>query len=302
MRGVAKFAMRGPAAASFSATAYALLALFFAPFMIVSGAILNLVTLRHGIARGFQLCLFVTLAAGAAYYGLTQRGAALLLFVFLWTPALLAAALLRRTANQGLALTVCALSAAIYALAVRTLVPDLTNSWIARLQALGESVRGQGGTFFDDKELAIVAAVMHEATIVLVCLYWAITVLTARWWQASLYNPGGFGTEFREFVVPRWISPVAAAVAIFGLIQTMDRSNNQIASDLIIILVVLFAFQGLAVIHHRVKKLELSRWWPIGMYVLLTLIPHRVGLILAFIGIADTLADFRQLRGARRSS
>jgi hypothetical protein len=69
---------------------------------------------------------------------------------------------------------------------------------------------------------------------------------------------------------------------------------------LLVVLVVLFAFQGLALLHHRVHKLGLAKGWLVGFYVLLILAPHRVGLILAFMGIADTMADVRRIRGANK--
>jgi Predicted membrane protein (DUF2232) len=299
MRAIAKFAMRSPTAASLNAAAYAIFALFFAPFMVVSGAIIGLSTLRFGARGGTRVFVVAILLGGLGYYLLLRQPAAGLLLCLTWLPTLLVGQVLRVSESQGLAMTACAVIAAIYAALVRVLVPDVTAHWQARLQALGETVRGQGGTFFGTNDIAVLAAVMHEATIVVVCLYWMTTILLARWWQAELYNPGGFGVEFRQLLIPRVVSPIAALIAVFALVQLSSNGIRGLPSDLLIVLVVLFSFQGLALLHHRVHKLGLAKWWLVGFYGLLILMPHRVGLILAFIGIADTLVDIRRVRSVK---
>ncbi len=296
MRAIAKFALRSPTSASISAAAYAIFALFFAPFMVVSGAIIGLTTLRFGVTKGSRVFGMAILFAGTAYYLLLHQPQAVVLLLVTWVPTLIAAQLLRATENQGLAIVVCAGFAAIYTTAVRLTVPDVDAHWLARLQALGDAVRDQGGAFFDLDEMTAVAGVMHEATIVVACLYWMSAVLLARWWQAEIFNPGGFGTEFRQLVIPRAVSPIAAIVAVLALMQILSGAVRGLSSDLLVALVVLFAFQGLALLHHRVHKIGMARGWLIGFYVLLILMPHRVGLIIAFIGIADTLIDVRGLR------
>ncbi len=296
MLAIAKFAMRSPMAASINAAAYAVFALFFAPFMIVSGAIIGLATLRFGAAEGVRVSGVAILVAAVAYYVLLQQAAAGVLLCLTWVPALIVGWALRRSESQGLAMTICALFAALYAASVRALVPDVVAYWTLRLEALGETVRAQGGTFFDPEEIALAAGVMHEATVVVMCLYWMVTIVLARWWQAELYNPGGFGGEFRGLVLPRVVSPIAALVAVLALLQLSAGGVHGLPSDLLVVLVVLFASQGLAVIHHRVHKLGLAKWWLLGFYVLLIVMPHRIGLMLAFIGIVDTLADLRRLR------
>jgi len=296
MRAIAKFAMRSPMAASFSAAVYAVFALFFAPFMVVSGAIIGLATLRSGWLQGLRVSVLAALVGSIAYYALLKQPDAAWLVSLSWLPILIVAQVLRSTEQQGVTLTGCAGFTALYALSVRLLVPDVKAQWLARLQELGATVTKQGGTFFGDDEVAVIAGVMHEATIVVTCLYWITAILLARWWQSGLYNPGGFGAEFRRLVIPRYVSPIAAVIAVFALMQMSSGKFGGVPSDLLIVLVVLFAFQGLALIHDRMHQFKLARGWLVGLYLLLAIMPHRVGLILAFAGIADTFLDVRQLR------
>lgn len=299
MRAIAKFAMRSPTAASVNAAAYAVFALVFAPLMVLSGAIVGLATLRGGFARGLQVAVSAALIAGIIYYARLREPMAGLLVGATWLPVLFAALTLRKTENQGLALSVCGGFAALFAVVTRILIPDMQAHWLARLMEIGESVKSQGGAFFKDDDVAVIASVMHEATLVMTGLFWITAVLLARWWQSALYNPGGFGSEFRSLVIPRVISPLAAVVAAMALLQVFAGNPGGLASDLLIVLVVLFAFQGLALLHHRVNKLNLARGWMAGLYVLLFLMPHRIGLILAIAGIADTILDVRGLRVRR---
>jgi len=300
MRAIASLAMRSPTAASINAAAYAVFALFFAPFMIVSGAIVGLATLRGGFGKGMTVAVAAAVVAGLAYYVLLKQPAAAFFVGMTWLPTMFVAQSLRSTENQGIALSLCAVFGALYAVTARMLIPDVEAHWMAQLLDLAETVKNQGGTFFGAEEMTVIAGIMHEATIVVTCLYWMTALLLARWWQAELYNPGGFGSEFRTMVIPRVVSPIAAVVAALALLQMFSGNPSGLPSDLLVVLVVLFAFQGLALLHHRVNKLSLARGWLIGLYVLLVLMPHRVGLLLAFAGIADTILDVRQLRRRQR--
>ncbi len=299
MRAIAKMAMRSPAAASINAAAYAVFALFFAPFMVVSGAILALSTLRFGATAGLRTFAVAMLIGGSGYYILLHRPQLVFLLCMAWLPVLVAGQVLRISQSQGLAMTVCAVFAAIYAMTMRAIVADLPAHWLARLQSIRDTMATQGGTIFELIDISDTAARMHEAIVVAVCLYGMTTILLARWWQAELYNPGGFGVEFRQLLIPRAVSPIAAVVAVFALVQLRTSGVHGLPGDLLVVLVVLFAFQGLALLHHRVHKLGLAKWWLIGFYILLIRLPQFVGLILAFVGIADTLVDSRRARGAK---
>ena len=72
-----------------------------------------------------------------------------------------------------------------------------------------------------------------------------------------------------------------------------------IVGDFLLALMVLFAVQGAAAIHYRVAQLKLSTAWLAGLYAFLVLVPQFVGLIFSFIGIVDSVVDFRGLRAKR---
>lgn len=245
---------------------------------------------------GLRVVAIAGSVAGLAYFGLLKQPGAVMLLATAWLPLLVVAQVLRTSASQGQALAICGVSAALYCVVVRATVPNIAEFWTTRLEVLGKTVRDQGGTFFAADEIAQIASVMHESIIVVVALFWICATLVARWWQSELFNVGGFGQEFRELVIPRTCSLIAAIVAVLALMQVYAGSGHGLASDLLVVVVVLFAFQGLALIHHRAQKIGLAKLWLVGFYVLLIMMLHRIGVLLALIGIVDTIIDPRRLR------
>jgi uncharacterized protein YybS (DUF2232 family) len=110
-----------------------------------------------------------------------------------------------------------------------------------------------------------------------------------------LYNPGGFHGEFHALRLPRAVSPVAALVALAAMLQMAQGTYAGLANDGVLLLVLMFAFQGLAVTHARAHALGWRAAWLGVLYVLLALATLLTGAVLAIVGIADTLADFRKL-------
>ena len=112
----------------------------------------------------------------------------------------------------------------------------------------------------------------------------AVTVILARWLQALLYNPGGFGIEFRALLLPRWLV-VATVAALAGAILMENRLAGWL-KDLVFIGMTLFLLQGLALCHLQVKARGWAVHWLWLLYALLILLPQFV-LFVASMGFAD---------------
>ena len=296
MRGLALAAMRGPLAASLIVAACALLALVFTPALFVSGGLLSLVTLRQGALEGLRVAVIAgAMTAGAMLFVNGRLGAAALAIFAVWLPVWGASQTLRRTSSEGAAFTNIGFCVAGYAALMRFANPDVDAFWRARLAQFGAVIKAQGGQFLNDHDLETVGGLMHEASVAVLLISLVCMVVLGRWWQAGLYHPGGFRSEFQVLRMPRWVSPLGAAVAVAGLVAAAQGHGDSLASDLLIVLALLFAFQGLAVIHHRREARALSRHWLIGLYVMLGFVPHIVITVLAVTGIADMAANFRGL-------
>jgi hypothetical protein len=119
-----------------------------------------------------------------------------------------------------------------------------------------------------------------------------LTVLLARWWQALLYNPGGFIKEFCALRLPRNLSFLAillAAVVLTGIID----SKGHVLTDLFIIMVMLYLFQGLAAMHAMAAGRGRSQLWVLPIYIGLFILPPHVIVGLAMVGITDSLINLR---------
>lgn len=300
MRFLARFAMRGPFHAAAAAAMCMLGALAFGLLVVPAGAVVALATLRHGSRSGLQTFALATVMclAGRALLG-GDALAMVVLCLVTWLPAWLMAVRLGRSERQALPLMMVAVLVGAYAIAIRLAVGDVGAFWSVRLEDLLTALAAEGGPRLGSEQLRQVAAQMHVWTLVALFALLAGTILLARWWQADLYNPGGFGAEFRALVLPRALLPATLAAGAGLVAARLAGGEALIVGDVGVILMVLFAFQGLAVIHHRARAVALARGWLAGLYVMLLLTPQIVGPILATTGLADGFADFRRLAGRR---
>ncbi|MCB1749426.1 MAG: DUF2232 domain-containing protein [Gammaproteobacteria bacterium] len=300
MRFLARFAMRGPFQAAAVAAATLLGALSFGVLIVFSGATVGLTALRQGSREGLKIMALATSLVVAVRIGLGLPAVpVMVLGLIVWLPAWLMALNLARTRHQALPLMMIAALVTAYAVVMRVGVGDVDAFWATRLQALFDALAAEGGPRLGAEQVAIIARQVHHWTLVAMFSLYAATILLARWWQAVLYNPGGFGAEFRELRLPRLLLPVAALSGAGMLARLSGVEALGIAGDCFVIVVVLFAFQGLAVIHHRARVVTLARGWLVGLYVLLALTPQIVGPVLATAGVADCVSDFRRLSARR---
>jgi VIT1/CCC1 family predicted Fe2+/Mn2+ transporter len=118
-----------------------------------------------------------------------------------------------------------------------------------------------------------------------------LSLYLARWWQALLYNPGGFGAEFRALRVHWTVGVLGLLVAAIWLIPGVELPAA--ASCLGAVVLSVFLLQGLAVAHGVFSGKQHPRRWLIGTYVLLLLFMPQTAMVLVTIGLLDVWIDFR---------
>ena len=298
--------MRGPLVAAAVAAAFLMSSLVIGVplvtglLLIISGATIALVTLRQGARVGLRVIGMAALAAAVARFAATGQG----LPVFavcgvVWLPVWLMAVALRRSQQQAQALLIAAVHCVAYALTIRAVIGDVEAFWLARLWPLLTLLAERGAYQFDERQVELIASALHVWSLVVLMCALASMLMLGRSWQAGLYNPGGFGPEFRELRLPRVLNSLAVLVAVLFVADQSGVLELPLGGDAFVILVVLFAFQGLAVIHYRTRALSMSTGWLTGMYVLLVLMPHIVGPALATTGLADNISNLRKNVGLR---
>lgn len=306
MQALASFVMRGMPQAVMLALLLAALSLLIPPTSILSSAVVALVTLRKGAAPGG---LLVGLAAVAsAVLALLAMGGIHLAVGFLllmWLPAWLLALLLRSSRSLSMAV-IGALVLSVVMLAGQFLQSvDPIAEWEAVLgpfvQSLVDAQLVDGGQ--QARLVSLMAGWMPGIVAAGFLLQLLAALFLARWWQALLYNPGGFRSEFHQLRLPRLLAVAFLLLLLFMLIQ--GGSGVTLLEYLLILLVSAWFIHGLALVHGVVGKLGSSSGWLIALYLLLLFaLPHTV-IALATAGVADAWIDFRarlRPRGPGRAS
>ena len=89
-----------------------------------------------------------------------------------------------------------------------------------------------------------------------------LCLLLARYWQAALYNPGGFGAEFKALVLPGrgQFGAGCGGPRCFGAWAQQYRTWAMIC-------LLPLTFAGLALIHARAEALGQGKGWLTWFYI-----------------------------------
>lgn len=283
MRGLAQFVMGG----RYRALLVAMASSGSLLFGWIGAAVVGLVTLRRGYAEGFQLLLWALLPALLA----TQlTGDSSQLALLLGTGAL--AMLLRATVSLSLAALGSAAVALLTGLGLllfgESLLAELARLFEEFFNAVAEQARQSGSdrVRLQPPTQLQLAGMMGTANGALSFLCLAL----ARYWQAALYNPGGFGAEFRQLRFP---PALVGAIALAALgIAALGLSYRSWAAALLLPLTV----AGFALLHARARQRGQSRFWLGGLYVAWVVFDAVKLALLALVAV-DALVDFRRRWG-----
>ena len=296
MQALARYIMRGRVQAIGSVVSLALLSIVFPPFIILTTAGVALVTLVHGYREGL-INVLVSAAIFAVITGvaLYQPELAIEVTYKYWLPVWFFASIILTRTSMSLAIAVagtlsCLLVLGFYLLAdpAAYWYEVINKDFIPVLKTLGFDI--QDGPKADQYWLFL-SKIMTGSTLASFLALQTVSLLLARWWQALLYNPGGFAQEFRQLRFGKLAANVALVIIVFAL-----ATANELAFNLFFIAIVLMMFQGLAVVHSLVAKCKLSPSLLTGVYILMlfTMLQGAIGLLLiALIGLLDNWLNLR---------
>ena len=278
MRALAEIIMRGRAQAC-------AVALFGWLLPLVSPATIGLVSLRKDSSEG----LIVTLWAVLPWLALYMASDVSPLMVLVPLAALIVIAVvanvLRNTASwqwtlvaTGLASALAALSFGIFASADVDLVVVKVAEFFAQITAQAE--------ISDELNFS------PDRTFVLGMLAWLIGstavfgLIVSRWWQALLFNPGGFQEEFHGFKLDQPVALILIAFVIAGVGLPLEyRPWVELMSLPLLI-------AGVALVHSSVKLMGLGTHWLGLMYFGLFFI-GPTGTVLVGLGLVDSILNLR---------
>lgn len=300
MRALAEFIMRGRLQAC-------LVALVGNLVPIVSAAAVGLVTLRCQLRDGIVVCAWALLPVLVAMLWADINPVLVTSSIASVIVVLVVAQILKQTASWPRTLvSVVGLCVFAYVL-VGVLVPAplaaLVEDLRATLVQLGQDGGMEQGVSFFHLLIAATAmglGVEHiEATFVTGFLAWLtainaiICLLVARWWQALLYNPGGFQQEFHRLRLDRVIA--------LGLVLAIVACNLAPAgyATWASLLELPLLLAGLGVVHYTAHFWNLGTAWLVAMYLGLLLF-GPLSLVLIGIGFLDSVYDLRARLKARK--
>jgi len=292
VQALASFTIRGRSQAALVIAVCALLSLIVPLVGLLSSAALALVTLRQGATEGLIVGAFAGLASGLLAFAALGSPLPVIGFVLaLWLPVWVLCVVLRQTRSLNLTIQLAAVFGFLIVAAIRLQAADPAVYWEELLEPLRESLVA-GGVVDDALSQDLVTRVSRWMTGAFAATFYFQLVLAlfiGRWWQALLFNPGGFGAEFRRFRVRPAVGYLALAVLPLALI--MDQASW--AMDLLLLLTPLFFFQGLAIGHGLADALRANRGWLVGLYALLLLFIPHAEILVAAVGWVDVWADLR---------
>ncbi|MBD8683229.1 hypothetical protein [Pseudomonas sp. CFBP 13719] len=281
MRALADFIMRGRMQATLVVVGCAALPLLF----WLSAAAACLVYLRRGMSDAIGVLIWALLPALAWWYFGEPRTLMVLL------GALGLAALLR----AGWAWNRVLLASIALGLVYGVLLGVVFREPIEALaQALNERLPQMLGGLYQQMSVeeranlgSLIAPVLNGLIAALLQVVSVAALMLGRYWQAALYNPGGFGSEFRAIRIP-----LLPAVLLLACMLIGPNFGPQMAM-LTPLCSVPLVFAGLALMHGLVKAGKLGRFWLVGMYVTLVLFMQLIYPLLVVLAIVDSLIDFR---------
>jgi hypothetical protein len=300
--------MRGRLQAILAAAGLAVLSLLLLPLSwpvsFLSGAAVGLVVLVQGPKEGILTTLGATAILAVlvtVFFRLPTMAGVYALMV--WVPAWLLAITLLYGRSLAMAMNVGALLGICVVLGVYALIPNPAGLWYEHFTQQVVPLMERAGMAMDkagdfDARLREASKVMTGTTVAFSVMAMWLALLIARNWQAVLYNPEGFRQEFRELRLGKPPAIIATLIAVLAVFS--GGAVNELAMNALMVVLMLFMFQGLAVGHNLINQYQQGKAWIVGMYVVLVFTsPH--GLVaFAMIGWLDNGFDFRK-RFAKKS-
>ena len=287
MKALAEFILRG----RLQALIVALVGSFFP---LISSAAIALVSLSKGAKEGILLFLWISLAlvliqqAGSENPLLTAVSIASLGIM------VVAATVHKVLASWQWTLLAIVVAAVIISLAFGILMGSSVTSLVAAAQDMLANVKNQE----QDTQLSIelTESMLLGLVATILAIGSMMSLMLARWWQAGIYNPGGFQKEFHSFTIEVKVAVLLVAIVLTGQILP---NSSQIWAELAALPLLV---AGIALVHFTVKLFGQGKQWLAFVYVGMIMVGKPVILVLVVLALTDSLIDLRsRLEGYKNS-
>ncbi|MCK2149169.1 MULTISPECIES: hypothetical protein [Marinobacter] len=279
MRALAQFVMRGPLQASAVAAVTTAVPLLF----WIGAAVVGLVILRLGISKGLNVGLWALLPAlGWSWFGQDPTALAVLLQVMLM------ASVLRTTLSWERALLGGSFLAIVTGLMLPVIYPGLLDDLVQAGVSFYEQYNADvARTLGGDLEQVIRDTMNASMAGTYLATGIGMTML-ARSWQAGLYNPGGFRSEFHALKLSPAVAVVCAVIMVIGPVLGLNSMLLVWVAGTPLFLA------SLALIHGIVGRKKLSGQWLVLFYIALVLLGPSLMILLVVLAFVDSWLDIRK--------
>ena len=250
----------------------------------ISAAAVALVTLRQGVASGGWLVFWALLPAVVVSWLSGDPGSVLLLLgVFVL------AVVLRATVSLALAVAASALVGLISGGGLLLIGADFLAQLVEVFAALLEQLQSNVAT---EESMALVLSAPSTVQVAGIlaagnAVTAVLSLLLARYWQALLYNPGGFREEFHALrLPPLWTTGL-------GLLSLAVWVQEPWVSGWALVVSVPLMFCGFSLVHAYVAALGRGASSLVIFYLLWLFVDPVKGLLLGCV-VADAWIDFRR--------
>jgi uncharacterized protein YybS (DUF2232 family) len=122
---------------------------------------------------------------------------------------------------------------------------------------------------------------------IMLSFYALLDLLAGRWWQDTMFNPGGLSTELKAIR----LSKVCAIILLIG--AAFAFGHVVMMQDAMLILGMMFALAGLSLMHYVITATRAKWWWVAIIYIALSIVPESI-VLFVLAGLLDSFFDFRK--------
>jgi len=262
-------------------------------FPFVSPATIGLVTLRKGSVEGLLVALWAVLPLMVLIYISDSSPLLTAVSVASLFMMVVAANVLTWSVSWSWTMLSSVVAGGLIASGLGFVLSDDVELLVAEI---GEIIAKMDAEPSSEREVLVPGRQFMLGLIAWVlALSSIVSLLLSRWWQALLFNPGGFQEEFHSLRLSNQLAVAVLIAVVAGFyLPTEYRPWAQLAAIPLLL-------SGVALIHHVVKTLQLGSQWLILMYFGLFVFSPTTGALLVGLAFSDSMLNLRSRLAAIRN-
>jgi len=289
---LARFILKGSSQAALVAATMAMVGLILPPAAWISSAAIAVVTLVRGIRQGALVMAMAVI--GSALFAALIFGVphvALYFALLTWLPVWILAVILKQTVSLAMCLQVGTAMSIMAVIVIYALFPEFSELWREQFDVIVKQIAAQSDAFqlteleqIKERVLELLPGIFASSLLFTTLL----SLYIARWWQAGIYNPGGFSREYKSLNLGNLMGLFTVGLIIAAVLMATD-----VTYSLLLVVSSIYLMQGTAIMHAVFARKQLNAVWLYLVYVLMLFVPHIV-VLLTIIGLMDTWIDIRR--------